>query len=277
MFFTTRGLAMMDASDDIEEHDSWLSADDPIQAREYMKAKQGVTLHGAGLVHWFKKTMLQSLQTPALPMEQAKAQRGRLLQGEVTDFRGHPLMEIASLSGQAVDHAVLQLPSRPSKEPLMRHQRTNHHNRGDFADYTHAHPGYYDKYVYPNSIVDAPRIHAIRGGVDRNDAAIITSVGSKRTKSVGDVQAQAGLPCPPSPASEEATEEVAPEKDQPAKKESNGFHTRACDSDSNGFHTRACDSDSNGFHSRACEDQANTRPCVQQGIVNRGVRTIRER
>merc|ERR1712137_63710 len=36
LFFTSRGLAMLDASDDIEDHAAWLQADDPMTARGYM-------------------------------------------------------------------------------------------------------------------------------------------------------------------------------------------------------------------------------------------------
>lgn len=182
LYYTNRGVHVLDMSTDIEEHQVWMHSDDPIRAREHLLNKTGVNLRGSAQVLTFKNALLHTLSQPSEPREQAEAKKSRLKQGEVTDFRGQPLIDVAWLSGQALDHAVLELPKRPSKEPTVRHQRTNHHNRGDFADYTHAHPGYYDKYVHPNNIVDAPRMHAIRGGVDGNEAAIITSVGSKPPK-----------------------------------------------------------------------------------------------
>merc|ERR1712227_352841 len=119
---------MIDASDDIDEHRVWLHSDDPMAAREYVTSKRGVTIAGAAHVLGFKKAMLNALANPTKSMEEAKAQAKRLQQGEVTDFRGEPLIDIASLSGQAVDHSVLDLRDRPSKEPSIRHKRTNHHN-----------------------------------------------------------------------------------------------------------------------------------------------------
>lgn len=182
LYFSNRGHSLLDASDDIEEHSRWLHADDPLAAREYNSQRKGVKMQGAVHVALFKNALMKSLdKVNALPSEreEAKAQKDRLRQGEVTDFRGPPLIEIETLSGQAVDNDVLGLPSRPSQEPTMHHKRTNHHNQGDFAECTHTQQGYYDEYVHPSYIVDAPRVHAIRGGVDGTETAMVTSIGSR--------------------------------------------------------------------------------------------------
>merc|ERR1711924_500772 len=111
------------------------------------------------------------------------------------------------------------LPSRPSKEPSIRHKRMNHPTRDDFADYTHEHPAYQDKYVHPNNVVDAPRIQAIRGRDDGNNSAIITSVG---TRTMLDAQlpgaAAAAAPPPIDVAADEPADEATSREQIAAQK-----------------------------------------------------------
>lgn len=181
--FTKRGFPVLDASDEIGDHQLWLHAEDPIQARQHILSKKGVTLQGAAFVIRFKEAMMSTLRMAPPPSEEIIHTREQVRQGDILDFRGEPLVDLASLSGQAVDRAKLDLTKRCSKEPSIRHKRTNHHNKGDFESYTHDHSHYYDKNVVPNYIVDAPRSNAIRGVGDEKNSALITSVGSQKSRS----------------------------------------------------------------------------------------------
>jgi len=173
-----RGLALLDASDDISDHIMWLHSDQPQEVRSCLMDRKGVTIPGAGFVSKFRGLLMDSVRSrsPPQPNEEAMA---RLQSGVVTDFRGRPIFEVATLAGQAADPSVLTLWQRPSREPAAMHERCDHHDRGDFRTITHVHPGYYDRNVCPSTSVDAPREHAIRGGVDADGtcAALVTSVG----------------------------------------------------------------------------------------------------
>ncbi|CAJ1332284.1 unnamed protein product [Effrenium voratum] len=92
----------------------------------------------------------------------------------IADFRGPPVIPLGALS-KVADMSGLQ--ERFNQRPLeLPHEHSQVLDQGDFKSITRYCPGYYDWTVLPNTKLDAPRGHAIRG-ITQENVAVVTSVG----------------------------------------------------------------------------------------------------
>jgi len=180
---TRRGLLRVGASDDINDHATYLYStaaspqpEDPFVARSWVMSRLGVNLGGAAHVVTFARRLLGSVREERLPVAPlGHAREG----GEVMDFRGPPVMEVGSLSGRPADWAVVNKTQNGSEtqEPVVDHQRSQTLDTGDFRALMRGHPHYYDWSVSPNATVDGPRENAIRGSAGLDNVALVTSLG----------------------------------------------------------------------------------------------------
>jgi len=108
-------------------------------------------------------------------------------EGICADFRGRPLVNICDLAGAVAAPSSLDASQWTSKEPSVSHERASCLDEGEIADVSHIQPGYYDKFVEPTTMVDCPRAKTIRGQVDMQGIAHVTSVGTDYLRGNGEL------------------------------------------------------------------------------------------
>lgn len=215
--------AIAEGSEEIEDHVIWLHAEDPLATKARLESQRGVGLKGAAFVSKFAEKVLEHKAAESIldpekrakkaAEEEAKVQCGMRLkllkeEGIVFDFRGRPLVTIGELGGAPAQQSSIDASQWSSKEPTVSHERASCLDEGEIADVSHIQPGYYDKFVEPTTVVDCPRGKTIRGQVDMQGIAHVTSVGTDYLRgSIDDAP------------EEEQTQKAVPESKR-AKKES---------------------------------------------------------